>query len=118
VPQLRRGIARQPHLWLGLLLLLALLAALDAQRDPARQVASRVAVAAIRSYQWTLSPLLAGRVQCRYQPSCSHYAVEALRKKGLAQGLWLSWRRVRSCQDEVPLGTPDPVPGPTTEQQP
>jgi hypothetical protein len=52
-------------------------------------------VAPIRLYQWTLSPIL-GR-QCRFHPTCSHYAVEALRVHGPARGVWLTARRLARC---------------------
>jgi putative membrane protein insertion efficiency factor len=55
---------------------------------------SRVAVALVRAYQVALSPLL--RPRCKYHPTCSEYAVEALREFGLVRGLVLSgWRLLR-----------------------
>jgi uncharacterized protein len=45
-------------------------------------------IALIRIYQWGISPLLGPR--CRFTPSCSRYAVEALQKHGLIKGIWLS----------------------------
>jgi putative membrane protein insertion efficiency factor len=61
----------------------------------------------IRIYQWVISPLLGPK--CRYQPTCSHYAVEALKKHGPFKGLWLAVRRISRCH---PLGGSgwDPVP--------
>jgi putative membrane protein insertion efficiency factor len=63
--------------------------------------------AALKAYKWTLSPLI-GR-QCRFAPSCSEYAAEALIKHGPVRGTWLSVRRVCRCN---PLGGSgyDPVP--------
>lgn len=46
-------------------------------------------------YQATLGPWLGGR--CRFYPSCSHYAVEALREHGLLRGSWLALRRIGRC---------------------
>lgn len=65
-------------------------------------------IAAIRVYQWTLSPWLGG--QCRFHPTCSRYAEEALRVHGPIRGLRLTVSRVARCQ---PLcrGGYDPVPG-------
>jgi putative membrane protein insertion efficiency factor len=62
---------------------------------------------AIRAYQKTLSPLLGPR--CRFHPSCSHYAIEALQRHGAVRGTWLAARRVTRCH---PLneGGFDPVP--------
>ena len=49
---------------------------------------------AIRAYQLTLSPLLGER--CKYYPSCSHYAVDAINEKGAIKGLALTgWRLLR-----------------------
>jgi putative membrane protein insertion efficiency factor len=58
-------------------------------------------------YRIFLSPLF-GSV-CRFEPSCSHYATEALEHFGLARGSWLAIRRVARCH---PLGESgyDPVP--------
>lgn len=58
-------------------------------------------------YQQVLSPHAAGA--CRFEPSCSHYAGEAVRKHGAARGLWLTARRLLRCH---PLGSSgyDPVP--------
>lgn len=61
----------------------------------------------IRAYQAVLSPLLGPR--CRFYPSCSHYALEALQKHGAVRGSWLAARRITRCH---PLneGGLDPVP--------
>lgn len=67
----------------------------------------RVGLVLLRSYQLTLSPLFRG--SCRYEPSCSRYAMEALEQHGLARGAWLAVRRLARCH---PLGGSglDPVP--------
>ncbi|MBL8480417.1 MAG: membrane protein insertion efficiency factor YidD [Sterolibacteriaceae bacterium] len=61
----------------------------------------------IRGYQLAISPMLGNR--CRFHPSCSDYAIEALRRHGLFKGLWLAVRRVGSCHPWHPGGY-DPVP--------
>lgn len=61
----------------------------------------------IRLYQLTLSPLL-GPV-CRYQPSCSHYAAEAIGRHGAWRGGWLSLARLSRCHPWGGAGA-DPVP--------
>ncbi|MBK9019077.1 MAG: membrane protein insertion efficiency factor YidD [Sulfuritalea sp.] len=61
----------------------------------------------IRGYQLAISPMLGNR--CRFHPSCSDYAIEALRRHGLLKGLWLAVRRVGSCHPWHPGGY-DPVP--------
>lgn len=68
---------------------------------------NNVAQLLIRAYQRLLSPHLAGG--CRHLPSCSHYALEAIDRHGLARGLTLALKRVLRCH---PLGTSgyDPVP--------
>ena len=50
----------------------------------------------VRAYQFVLSPLL-GR-QCRFLPTCSAYALEALERHGAARGGWLAFRRVCRCR--------------------
>jgi uncharacterized protein len=62
----------------------------------------------IKVYQYTLSPLL-GANKCRYTPTCSEYAKEALQKHGIAKGLWLSIKRIARCAPWGGHGY-DPVP--------
>ncbi|MFC2082995.1 membrane protein insertion efficiency factor YidD [Candidatus Bipolaricaulota bacterium] len=61
----------------------------------------------IRVYQHLLSPALPNR--CRFYPTCSNYAVEAIEKHGAAKGLWLAIRRLLKCHPLHPGGY-DPVP--------
>ena len=61
----------------------------------------------IKLYQITLSPLI-GR-QCRYQPTCSNYGLEAIRKYGPFKGGWLTLKRILSCNPWGGSGY-DPVP--------
>lgn len=61
----------------------------------------------IRSYQWTLSPLL-GRA-CRFYPSCSEYTYQAVDRFGVARGGWLGFRRLLRCHPFCEGGY-DPVP--------
>ncbi len=61
----------------------------------------------IRVYQWTLSPLLGPA--CRFYPSCSHYAREAILRFGLLRGGWLALKRLGRCHPWHPGGF-DPVP--------
>lgn len=62
----------------------------------------------IRQYQKWISPMLAPR--CRFHPSCSQYAVEAIRYKGVWRGTWLALWRLLRCHPWHPGGY-DPVPG-------
>ena len=66
-----------------------------------------LAVVLIRGYRACISPLLPAA--CRYYPSCSSYAEEAIQRHGWLKGSWLSIRRVAGCH---PLGSHgfDPVP--------
>lgn len=75
----------------------------------------RIAIALVHLYQYLLSPLLGPR--CRFHPSCSHYAIEALEKHGLLRGLWLSLRRLLRCHPWH-LGGYDPVPEPSPKERP
>ena len=61
----------------------------------------------LRGYQLLLSPMLGQR--CRFYPSCSHYAIEALHTHGAARGSWLTLRRVGRCHPWHEGGF-DPVP--------
>lgn len=61
----------------------------------------------VRIYQYAISPLLAR--SCRFHPSCSEYAVEALQRHGALKGSWLAIRRVGRCHPWHPGGY-DPVP--------
>ena len=64
-------------------------------------------MAIIRVYQWTVSPMLGPR--CRFHPSCSCYAHEAIARHGAVYGGWLGLRRLLRCHPFNPGGY-DPVP--------
>jgi putative membrane protein insertion efficiency factor len=68
---------------------------------------SQIATALIRVYQYTLRPLLG--VHCRFAPSCSEYAREAIERYGAGKGAWLAMRRILRCHPYHPGGY-DPVP--------
>nr|WP_299799739.1 membrane protein insertion efficiency factor YidD [Carboxylicivirga sp. M1479] len=61
----------------------------------------------VKLYQWFISPFLGA--SCRYTPSCSQYTVEALKKHGPFKGLYLSIKRILSCNPWGGHGH-DPVP--------
>ena len=65
-------------------------------------------VAAVRVYQREVSPKLPPGV-CRFEPTCSHYAVEAVERYGAARGTWLTVRRLVRCRPGAARGQ-DPVP--------
>ena len=60
-----------------------------------RRIPAAIIIALVRAYQWTLSPIF-GR-QCRFQPTCSHYMIQAVEKygafKGTVKGVW----RIARC---------------------
>ena len=60
---------------------------------------AKILLGLIRFYQYALSPMLPPR--CRYQPTCSQYAIEAVRKYGALKGGWLAAKRIGRCH---PLG--------------
>lgn len=75
-------------------------------RAPARWVRQFV-IAAIRVYQSVLSPHLGP--SCRYEPSCSTYALTAIARYGVIRGSWLSAARIGRCHPWGRFGY-DPVP--------
>lgn len=73
----------------------------------------RLVLAALRAYKLLLSPLFAG--SCRFVPSCSDYAAEAVTRYGALKGSWLAARRLGRCH---PFGSSgyDPVPLPEADR--
>jgi putative membrane protein insertion efficiency factor len=61
----------------------------------------------VRGYQLFISPFVPP--SCRFHPTCSHYAIEALQKHGAVKGFWLALRRIARCHPWHPGGH-DPVP--------
>ncbi len=70
-------------------------------------VLRKVLVLPIKVYQRVISPLL--RPRCRFYPTCSQYAVEAIETHGALRGSWLALRRLLKCHPLYPGGF-DPVP--------
>ncbi len=64
-------------------------------------------VVLVKAYRYLVSPMLG--VNCRYLPSCSEFAIEALEKHGVTKGVWLAARRVLRCHPWH-AGGHDPVP--------
>lgn len=69
---------------------------------------ARPLILLIRVYQYLISPLLPP--MCRFYPSCSRYAVQALQTHGALRGCWLTLLRLLKCHPFHPGGH-DPVPG-------
>jgi putative membrane protein insertion efficiency factor len=101
----RRGRLKRAALPLLLLVVLSL----DLSRPPASQASARLLLGGIHLYQATVSPHLSARgVQCRFRPTCSHYAEGAIARYGALSGsLRAAWRIVR-CGPWTRLGTYDP----------
>ncbi len=72
------------------------------------RLVARVLIQLINAYAVTLGPHLGGR--CRFEPSCSHYAKEAIHMHGAGKGSWLALKRILRCGPWTKGGF-DPVPG-------
>ncbi|MEC8683888.1 MULTISPECIES: membrane protein insertion efficiency factor YidD [Leeuwenhoekiella] len=72
-----------------------------------KDFAKKALIFPIRLYQRFLSPLLPP--SCRYEPTCSHYSVEAIQRHGIFKGSWLAIKRIASCNPWGGSGY-DPVP--------
>ena len=75
------------------------------------QIAKLVALQLLRAYKWAISPLLPPA--CRYVPTCSEYAMEAVERYGALRGGWMAFARVLRCHPFAGSGY-DPVVGPAT----
>lgn len=71
------------------------------------ELLTRLLVALVRAYQLALSPFFGQ--QCRFTPTCSHYAIEALQTHGAAKGMLLAVKRILRCHPWQ-AGGHDPVP--------
>ncbi|HEY6975205.1 MAG TPA: membrane protein insertion efficiency factor YidD [Chitinophagaceae bacterium] len=71
------------------------------------QILSYPFILLIKFYQYVISPVLGPK--CRFTPTCSQYAIQALRKFGLIKGCWLAVKRISRCRPGGGSGY-DPVP--------
>lgn len=71
-------------------------------------VPQRCALALLRGYKYMFSPMFAG--SCRFLPTCSEYAAEAVRRHGVVRGVWMAAGRLSRCHPFAASGV-DPVPG-------
>lgn len=71
------------------------------------RIFQQIIILPIRFYQKFISPLIGPN--CRYQPTCSHYMVQAIQEWGVLKGLWLGVKRIGSCHPWGKHGH-DPVP--------
>ncbi|PCI60501.1 MAG: membrane protein insertion efficiency factor YidD [Gammaproteobacteria bacterium] len=67
----------------------------------------KIAIVFIKGYQKWLSPLLGNN--CRFHPTCSQYAIEAINRFGIVKGCWLASKRILKCHP-LHAGGEDPVP--------
>jgi len=67
----------------------------------------RIAIGLINTYKRWLSPLLGNN--CRFNPTCSTYAIEAINRFGVIKGCWLAGKRILKCHP-LNAGGEDPVP--------
>ena len=72
----------------------------------------KILTAVIQAYRYLVSPLLGNH--CRFYPSCSQYALEAIEKHGALKGSGLTLSRLSRCHPFHPGGC-DPVPDPSTD---
>ena len=80
---------------------------MEKARTSLRKLIIAIPLLIIRIYQIFLSPLI-GQT-CRFHPTCSQYAIGALKEHGLLIGCWLTVKRILKCQPLHPGGL-DPVP--------
>lgn len=72
-----------------------------------RSALQKIAIGFVRFYQLFISPLLGPR--CRFYPTCSQYAIEAINCHGVQKGCWLAIKRLLKCHP-LSEGGYDPVP--------
>jgi uncharacterized protein len=70
-------------------------------------LSTQLALGLVRAYQVLLSPIMGGG--CRFTPSCSAYAIEAIERYGARRGVWLAMTRIARCHPWGGAGF-DPVP--------
>jgi putative membrane protein insertion efficiency factor len=67
----------------------------------------KIPIGLIRLYQLLISPMLGPT--CRFDPSCSYYAIEAIKEHGVIKGCWMATKRISKCHP-LHSGGHDPVP--------
>lgn len=75
--------------------------------SPIQNTGARLLISTVRGYQKLISPLFGP--SCRFYPTCSHYAIEAIERFGAVKGGWLTTKRLLKCHPLYPGGE-DPVP--------
>lgn len=72
-----------------------------------RRIINYIFIFPVKIYQWIISPILPQ--SCRYTPTCSNYAIEAIKEWGPIKGIYLGTKRILSCHPWGGMGE-DPVP--------
>ena len=70
-------------------------------------IIKKLAILPIKIYQWLISPLLGQN--CRHEPTCSQFTIEAIQEWGAIKGTWLGVKRLSKCHPWGTFGY-DPVP--------
>jgi hypothetical protein len=92
---------------------LAAAAIFDWSRTPEKQFSvAAFQYCAIAPYRSLVRPITARFVRCRFRPTCSAYAVTAVKTHGFPKGIYLATKRIIRCGPWTPMGTKDPVPPP------
>lgn len=104
----RRKSRRARLISITLVVLATLLVVHDVGSRPGRGLAARTAVAVIDEYRHHVSPRISRFVICRFQPTCSFYGREAIRRYGLLRGAGKTAWRIARCGPWTPAGTVDP----------
>jgi uncharacterized protein len=88
---------------------------IETARERLGAAALTTAIGAVAAYRWLISPLLMATAgpACRFEPTCSEYAHQALAAHGLGRGLYLTLRRLLRCRPMGGWGY-DPVPADPT----
>jgi hypothetical protein len=107
--RVRSGFTWIRKLLLGSLCLCILLLGVDALRQPQQQVSVRLFSAVVVEYHRYVHPLTVHFIRCRYLPTCSAYAEQAVRRYGIGKGSWMAMKRIARCGPSVPMGTLDPL---------
>ncbi len=72
-----------------------------------KKIINAIFIFPVKIYQWIISPILPN--SCRYEPTCSNYAIEAIKEWGPIKGIYLGTKRILSCHPWGGSGY-DPVP--------
>jgi putative membrane protein insertion efficiency factor len=94
---------------LAIVAIVAIGCGVDVRRAPDHQWSAALALGGIRFYQQHVSQWMpALGVRCRFQPTCSHYAAESIKRHGALVGGWRAFTRILRCGPWTPAGTVDP----------